>query len=44
MRLPITAFLTLLCLSTTFSQYKPVVVDKGNFGLHVVDDAIVQHK
>lgn len=44
MRLPSILFLILLCFSTSFSQYKPIVVDKGNFGLHVVNDQIVQHK
>jgi dipeptidyl aminopeptidase/acylaminoacyl peptidase len=44
MRFPIAAFLILLCFSTTFSQLKPVVEDKGNFGLHVVNDRIRNHK
>jgi WD40 repeat protein len=30
--------------SVAFSQSKPVVEDKGNFGLHVVNDSIVWHK
>jgi hypothetical protein len=44
MRLPIRAALFLLCFSTAFSQSKPVVQDKGNFGLHVVNDYINQHQ
>ena len=44
MKFPIVAFLILLCFSTTFSQLKPVVDDKGNFGLDVVNDRIRQHK
>ena len=44
MRLSMLVFLTLLCFSTTYSQPKPVVQDKGIFGLHVFDDAIRQHK
>lgn len=44
MRLPIRAALVLLCFSTAFSQSKPVVQDKGNFGLHVVNDYINQHQ
>ena len=44
MRLPILAALALLCFSTAFSQSKPVVQDKGNFGLHVVNDHINQHQ
>jgi WD40 repeat protein len=44
MRLPIPAALILLCVSTTLSQPKPVVQDKGNFGLHVVSDHIYQYQ
>ena len=44
MRLPILAALILLCFSTTLSQSKAVVQDKGNFGLHVVNDYINQHQ
>src|ERR1044072_6015510 len=44
MRLLILAALVLLCVSTTLSQPKPVVRDKGNFGLFVVDDHINQHR
>jgi len=44
MRLPILAALVLLCFSTAFSQPKPVVQDKGNFGLHIVNDHINQHQ
>src|SRR5690349_17705961 len=44
MRLPILAALVLLCFSTTPSQPKPVVQDKGNFGLHIVNDSIRWHQ
>lgn len=44
MRLPTLAALVLICFSTSLSQPKPVVRDKGNFGLHVVNDSISQHK
>jgi hypothetical protein len=44
MRLPILAALVFLCVSTILSQPKPVVQDKGNFGLHVVNDYINQHQ
>ena len=44
MRFPTLLLLLLVCFSTTYSQPKPVVQDKGNFGLHVFDDAIRQHK
>ncbi len=44
MRCPIPVALVLLCFSTTLSQPKPVVQDKGNFGLFVVDDYINQHQ
>jgi len=44
MRLPLLIVLVLLCFSTGLSQLRPVVEDKGNFGLHVVDDSIHQHK
>jgi hypothetical protein len=44
MRFPIVVLLVLLCLSTTLSQPKPIVEDRGNFGLHVVDDWIRRHK
>lgn len=44
MRLPAIVLLILLCFSTTLGQLKQVVEDKGNFGLHVVDDRIVNHK
>ena len=44
MRFPTLLLLTLLCFSTTFSQPKPIVQDKGTFGLHVMDDKIRQHK
>jgi hypothetical protein len=30
--------------SFAFSQTKPIVEDKGNFGLHVVNDSIIWHK
>jgi len=44
MRLPILAALVSLCVSTALSQPKPVVQDKGNFGLHVVNDYINKHE
>jgi len=44
MRFPIVVLLVLLCFSTTLSQSKPIVEDRGNFGLHVVDDWIRRHK
>ncbi|HEX6718982.1 MAG TPA: WD40 repeat domain-containing protein, partial [Pyrinomonadaceae bacterium] len=44
MRLPVVVLLTLICCSAILSQSKPVVEDKGNFGLHVVDDSIIQYK
>ena len=44
MRLPILVALVFLCVSITLSQPKPVVQDKGNFGLHVVNDYINQHQ
>lgn len=44
MRLPIVLALTLLCSAGVLAQPRPVVEDKGNFGLHVVDDAIMQYK
>lgn len=44
MKFPTLLLLTLLCVSTTYSQPKPVVQEKANFGLHVFDDAIRQHK
>src|ERR1044071_6084717 len=44
MRLPTVAALVLICFSITLSQSQPVVRDKGNFGLHVVNDSISQHK
>jgi WD40 repeat protein len=44
MRLPIVVLLILLWFATTFSQAKPIVEDKGNFGLHVVNDAILRHQ
>ena len=34
----------LLCFSPTPAQPRDVVQDKGNFGLHVVNDSIIQHK
>jgi len=36
--------LLVLFSPATFSQPKPIVEDKGNFGLHVVNDAIIWHK
>lgn len=44
MRLPAIVLLILLGFSTTPAQLKQVVEDKGTFGLHVVDDRIVNHK
>jgi WD40 repeat protein len=44
MRFPIVVLLILLCFSTALSQPKPIVEDRGNFGLHVVDDSIRRHK
>ena len=44
MRLSLLIVLLLLCCSSAFSQSKPVVEDKGNFGLHVVNDYIAQYK
>ena len=44
MRFPTLLLLTLLCFSTTSAQPKPVVQDKGNFGLHLMGDSIRQHK
>jgi len=44
MRFPIVVLLVLLCFSNTLSQSKPIVEDRGNFGLHVVDDWIRRHK
>jgi WD40 repeat protein len=44
MRLPIPVALILICFSTTLSQSKPVVEDKGNFGLFVVNDYINQYQ
>jgi len=38
------ALLFLLFSPVTFSQSKPIVEDKGNFGLHVVNDSIIWHK
>ena len=43
MRFPTLLLLILVCFSTTYSQSKPVVQEKANFGLHVFDDAIRQH-
>jgi WD40 repeat protein len=44
MRFPIVVLLVLLWFSTPLSQPKPIVEDRGNFGLHVVDDWIRRHK
>jgi WD40 repeat protein len=44
MRLPLPVALILLCFSITLSQTKPVVQDKGNFGLFTVNDSIRWHK
>jgi WD40 repeat protein len=45
MRIPIFILLTLLCSPAAFSQLKPPVVeDKGNFGLYVVNDVILRHQ
>ena len=44
MRFPTLLLLLLVCFSTTYSQPKPIVQEKGYFGLHVMDDAIRQHK
>jgi dipeptidyl aminopeptidase/acylaminoacyl peptidase len=44
MRLPIVVLLTLLCFSITLSQSKPIVEDRGNFGLFDVNDSIRRHK
>ena len=44
MRFPIPVALVLLCISTALSQPKPVVQDRGNFGLFVVDDSISQYQ
>ena len=38
------ALLLLLFSPLTFSQPKAIVEDKGNFGLHVVNDSIMWHK
>src|SRR5262245_47740469 len=34
----------LFCSVVSLSQTKPIVEDKGNFGLHVVNDSIIWHK
>ena len=44
MRFPTLLLLIVLCVSTTYYQPKPVVQDKGIFGLHVFGDTIRQHK
>jgi WD40 repeat protein len=44
MKFPIAILLVLLCFPTAFSQTKPVVEDKGNFGLYAVHDSILLHK
>jgi WD40 repeat protein len=44
MKFPTLLLLTLLCFSTTYPQSSPVVQAKGNFGLHVMNDKIRQHK
>lgn len=44
MRFPILALLTLISFSTISAQPREVVQDKGNFGLHVVNDSIHQYK
>ena len=44
MRFPIPVALVLLCFSAALSQPKPVVQDRGNFGLFVVDDSISQYQ
>jgi len=44
MRFPTLLLLTLVSFSTTFSQPKAIVRDKGTFGLHVMADSIRQHK
>lgn len=45
MRLPFLGWLIFLCFATTtLAQTKPIVEDKGNFGLHVVNDQVVLHK
>ena len=44
MRFPIVILLILLYFPAAFSQTNPIVEDKGNFGLHVVNDRIRSHK
>lgn len=44
MRLSALVLALVLFPSFAFSQTKPIVEDKGNFGLHVVNDSIIWHK
>jgi WD40 repeat protein len=44
MKLSLILLILLLCPSPVFLQPKAIVEDKGNFGLHVVDDSIIWHK
>ena len=44
MRLPIVVLLILLCFPTAVSQSKPIVEERANLGLHIVDDSIRRHK
>ena len=44
MRLSALVLTLVLFPSLAFSQTKPIVEDKGNFGLHVVNDSIIWHK
>ena len=44
MRLPVVVSFLLLFSHLNFAQSKTIVEDRGNFGLHVVDDAILWHR
>ena len=44
MRFPIAVLLVLLWFPTAFSQSKPILEYKGDFGLYAVDDSILLHK
>jgi WD40 repeat protein len=44
MKISTLVLLLLMFSSLAFSQSLPIVEDKGNFGLHIVNDSIIWHK
>ncbi len=44
MRLRVIVPLIVVCFSTALAQPRQIVEDKGNFGLHIVNDSIISHK